>query len=854
MIGYRNAVYDSRAKVIEVYTWDEGGKRCIYSHPYTPYLYIDSANGKDRSIFGTPVKKKNFNNNFDRKEFVASNTGRKIYENVPPVQQMLLDLYWKNNEDEDFNKFPLKIYFIDIEAVSNTKYSHPDDPKETINVITVYDSLTKIFHVWGMQPYSPKDSDVKFYHCPTEEKLLDRFIKFMQIDPPDILSGWYSEFYDIPYLLNRINVVLGDNVSNEVSPTKRHYIRQVKNEKNPEKLDNIHCLEGISCIDYYKLYKKFSAGERESYKLNYIGEYELGEYKVDYGDISLYQFMVENWEKFVDYNIQDVRLLVKLDDKLKYFNQLRSLAYLGCTTFEPAMKTIAVVIGASVISARNSNKRLYTTVRDDPKANPGGFVTQPKIGHHETIVSFDANSLYPSLMITLNMSPETKLGYYSTKDGMVNIKLMNGNEYVKPADEFLNICKSQKWALSKSGVIFSQRKVGVYPELVDKMYKKRVKIKGEMKKLEVAQMELEGIGKPTSDIELKLSQLDTQQQSIKIFINSVYGAFGSKYSLIGDDDIASSITLTGQSVIKKSRDIFSDFFKLKTGNDDFDTMDRYLIGGDTDSLYISMAGMNVNFFDGKKVTKEGYKIVEEFQKYLNSKVDEWAKNTLLSTDNRLEFKREVIADVGVFTQKKRYVVHILDKEGIPCDKWKYVGVEIVQASISKFVKNYIKDIVHKIIMTKDVKMIDKLFNQSKIDFENASIFDIAITKGISNLEKYADKCDGLNTCKAMPINAKAAYYHNYLLNEFGVSNKYEPIHSGDKLKICYVKSPNPYNIKVIGFKNKFPKEFLEVFEIDYELMFNKIVYPIVQRFYSTMDWDFSDPNEQQKTSLENIFG
>ncbi len=854
MIGYRNAVFNPLNRTVDVYTWDDDGKRCVYSHPYTPYLYVDSSNSKEFSIFGTPVKKKTFNTSYERKEYIASNEGRKFYENVTPVQQLLLDVYWEHNEDEDFDKFPLKIYFIDIEAVSENKFSEPSDPKDPINVITVYDSLSKQFHVWGLKRYTPKEDDVEYYYCSSEEVLLNKFIDFMKKDPPDILSGWYSDNYDIPYIINRINSMLGDNVANELSPTNRHYILQVKNEKNPSKLDDIHYLEGISCIDYYKVYKKFSGGERESYKLNSIGEYELGETKVDYGDISLYQFMNENWDKFVDYNIQDVRLLVKLDEKLKYFNQIRSLAYLGCTTFEPALRTIAVVLGASIISARKKKLKLYTTVRTNPKNNPGGFVNEPKIGHHDGIVSFDANSLYPNLMITLNMSPETKIGkYINTKDGFVEIKLMNGKSYRKPNTEFLSICKEQKWALSRSGIIFTQRKKGVYPDLVDKMYKRRVKIRNEMSKLERTVAALKKQLKDTSDLELKISQLNTQQQAIKIFINSVYGAFGSKYSLIGDDDIASSITLTGQAVIKKSRDIFSDFFTHKTNINDPDIIDKHLVAGDTDSLYVSMANMGVKMFENNKVTEDGYKLVDEFQNFLNDNVKKWSEEILLSVDNRLEFKREVIADVGVFTQKKRYVVHILDKEGIPCDKWKYVGVEIVQASISNFIKKHIKDIVHNTILHKDMKMIDDMFNKTKEAFENANIIDISITKGISDLDKYAQRCDGITTCKGMPINAKAAYYYNYFLEEFKIQNIYEPIKSGDKIKIVYIKKPNFYDISVLGYKGKFPKEFLNHFEVDYEKMFSKIIQPIVERFYSTMDWKFSDPNEQFKNNLEDFF-
>ena len=324
----------------------------------------------------------------------------------------------------------------------------------------------------------------------------------MKSDPPDILSGWNSDRYDVPYIINRLEKILGAEETNAISPYNRRYTKLFNGKFGKKEI--VHRVDGISCVDYMDIYKKFCPVNRESYKLDYIGQVELEEFKVDYGDKSLYEFMSSDWETFVDYNIQDVRLLVNLERKLQYIELLRMLSYTGCTTFESALGTVSVVTGAAGIEARKRNQRLYTAVVDDDqqKEFKGGFVFHPVAGHHTSIVSFDANSLYPNTMITLNTSPETKVGkIIAIENNKISIRTVDGVIVEMTVSEFNKYIQKQKISISRAKVLFSQKKKGILSELVDQYYKKRVKTRKEMS---VLQREL-------YEIEEKLKQYEKDQ-------------------------------------------------------------------------------------------------------------------------------------------------------------------------------------------------------------------------------------------------------------------------------------------------------------------------------------------------------
>lgn len=852
---YRNAVYLPKNECVRVYTWDANGRRTFYDATYRPYLYIESNNGSDlKSIFNTNLKKISFKTQYDRNEYIKRGATR-IFENTPPIQQHLIDSYWEKNEDKDFSKNPLKLYLLDIETYSPDEFPIPDQAKHTINIITVYDSLQQHYYTWGLKPYVKKEKNVTYVKCDSESELLKKFIKFIEMDHPDILSGWNCEFFDIPYIINRIKNILGDEEVLKLSPVLKLYPRSIKGKFGQDQV-RWH-IEGISVIDYLDIYKRFCMVQRESYKLDNIAQIELNESKVDYGDTNLSSLADDNWETFVDYNIQDVKILVKLEDKLRYLELLRMLAYTGLTTFEAAMGSLSVITGATAIRARYRQQRIPTFIRNDTNKakNPGAYVSEPQQGFQEHIVSFDANSLYPNTMISLNLSPETKMGKIENIDkdtGNVLFRDVNGTSFTLSREKFAQLIKKEQLSISRSKVLFSQKKKGIIPEIVDRYYSQRVEIKHELKKLKKVLATLDKKSQEYIDTQAEVNRLNIKQHTIKIFINTIYGYFGNKHAPIGDDDLASSITLTGQSVIKQCNELVRNFIKEKINITELPV--DPVIYNDTDSVYVTLknlvTNLNVPVLDkNKHVTKEYHKLVDELEAYLNKHITKWGTDSLNSTDCRFVFKREAIADVGIFLQKKRYILHLLDEEGIPCDKFKYTGVEVVRTTMPRAIKPHVKKIITTMLMSKNQTETNKVLNETYDIFKNLPLEDISFVSGIKNYEKYAAQCDNFRVVKGMPNHVKAAYYHNFLLKKLNIDKKYESINSGDKIRFFYVRKPNPYGLTSIAFKYYYPKEFTNVFEPDYELMFNKIVFSAIERLYDAVQWKAIEPGQQVQCDL-----
>ena len=351
-MSYRNAIYNNREKKVTLFTWDEDGNRVMVDTSFEPYFYVEDPRGDKTSIYGTKVKKRAFADSYSRGNFIRDSGVKRIFENVPTVQQCLLDLYWQENEKPEFSQHPIKLCFLDIETFSVDTFPDVDDPTHTINVITCYDNFSKKFHTYGLKPYTGEGKDNVIYtHCDNERELLIKFIEYLEQDYPDILTGWNSEGFDIPYIINRMERILGKDYVKRLSPVNNVYFRVMRGQFAQER--KRYYIDGISCLDFLDVYRRFCLKLRESYKLDAIGEIELGENKIDYGGMSLAELSENDWNKFVDYNIQDVNLLVRLEEKLQYFQLLRMLAYVGVTTFEGAMGTIQGINGALCIRARN---------------------------------------------------------------------------------------------------------------------------------------------------------------------------------------------------------------------------------------------------------------------------------------------------------------------------------------------------------------------------------------------------------------------------------------------------------------------------------------------------------------------
>ena len=866
---YRNVAYKQQngESVVFHFTWDENGKRIVTEHTVRPYYYREttSARSTHTSIYNTKLEKVSFDTQYDRNTSIRSKGGEdrgviRVYENLRVEHQFLVDYYWKNWDNINPVEMPLKTWFLDIEVYSPDEFPEASKAAHPVNVITIYDTLKEKYFSWGYKEYTPKSSEHEYFCCTDERDMFKKFLDFEALDYPDIISGWNSEFFDIPYLINRLSLLFDEDEPKRLSPMGRLRAREIRSAFG--KLQTKWGIDGISCVDYIELYKTFTQQPRESYKLNAIAQIELGEAKIDYGESNLASLAEKNWELFVDYNVQDVRLLVKLDQAKMYVKLLRTLAFVGLTPLENALGTISTVTGAAIIEARKNNVIIPTFVRtDDHKAEKyeGAYVSEPQKGFQDYVVSFDANSLYPAVMISLNLSPETKFGSIISKNkDYVVVRDVNNSEFKLTPSKFLAFCQKEGIAITKADKLFLQNKKGIFPTITERFWRVRQDYKKQWDVARATQSKLDKNSEEYKGLNAEVERLWIQQLTYKILINRIYGYFGNKSSPMGDPDIARSITLTGQGVIKKSNEVLRKYIKDKTGMTDqeIEKVDP-VIYNDTDSVYITIKEIikrnKVTFLKGKEVSPEVYTIVNDIESVLNKEIVDWAKNCLNSKEPWFKFKRESICDTGLFLQKKRYVLHKLDDEGLKCNKFKYTGVEVVRSTMPNPIKPLVKKLIETLILTKNYSETNKLFNETYTVFKELPIESYAQVMGVSNYDHYAFKCQGFKTVKGMPHHVKSAYFYNLLLDKLNLKHKYEPIVSGDKIRFIRVEEPNKFGVKSIAYKYTFPEEFKEFLKPDVDMMFEKIVSNVIERFYEAVNFKFAPPGQQLKANLFELF-
>jgi DNA polymerase elongation subunit (family B) len=600
-----------------------------------------------------------------------------------------------------------------------------------------------------------------------------------------------------------------------------------------------------------ELYESLCGGKRESMSLNYISEYELGDSKIAIGSTSLSTLADTDWMKFVDYNIQDVRLLIKLENKLKYLKLVRNLSYRGFIPFEKSMGKVAMITGAVAHEALKQNMIIPTfNIQNIKQEFKGGFVYEPIKGLYENVVTYDANSLYPNTIITLNISSETKIGKIVAKDDeFTTLMLTNGSEKRLKNADFIKIVESEKLAITKSNVLYTQKFKGIFPTLIDRLYTERVKAKNAMldakKKLKKA---------TTPEVIETLEEIandnDTLSNVYKVFLNSVYGAFSNIYFPLFDMDHAESVTLSGQAIVKRGPEIIYEYAKSQGFNG---KLEDILIYQDTDSEFFSFTEImklkGISFLENGEVSKQAYDLIEEYGNILNTGINDWAKSEFKSIDPRYVFKREKICDVALLQAKKFYILHILDKEGVKTNEFEYKGIAIAQATFSKEVKELLKDIVHSAILSKNRKTAIHIFQEGYEKFCKMSTEEIATRKKINNYGKYSDMVnDNGDFGKGTPIQAKSSMNFNNALKNLNIDDKYPVIASGTKIKFFYCKK-NIYNYETIGFIDYYPKELLAVIKPDYRFMFEKNVVPVISRIFQIVGWPVPAVGCEEVTDL-----
>jgi DNA polymerase elongation subunit (family B) len=855
-MAYRNVYYDPRNGAMHLWTWDNNGNRIKLVTSYEPYLYIESEHGTDAtSVFKTALKKLSFKNQKSRKAYVDSTPITRLFYNLDIQQQFLLEMFKDEINKPGFGNQPLKIFYLDIETYATDHFSTPEAATDPINLITVYDSLTKKYYTWGCKNYSTTDEDVNYIKCKDERDLLKSFVRFWKNDTPDIVTGWNIHGYDIPYIMNRLSKIFEDDYRDKLSPVNKLWLQEnAAINKLGRQIDRWH-IAGVSIIDYMDLYESLCGGKRESMSLNYISEYELGESKVAIGSTSLSSLADTDWFKFTDYNIQDVRLLVMLENKLKYLQLVRNLAYRGFIPFQKSTGKVAMITGAVAHQALSQNMIIPTfNIENIKQEFAGGFVYEPTKGLYDDVVTYDANSLYPNTIITLNISTETKIGkIVGRNDDGVTLKLTNNKIVNITNEKFEKIVESEKLCITKADVLYTQRFKGVVPTLIDKLYTERVNAKNRMFEAKI-KLKAATTLEDKQKYEEEMNDNDTLSNVYKVFLNSIYGVFSNIYSPLFDIDHAESVTLSGQAVVKKGPEIIYEHAQLSgfAGK-----MEDILIYQDTDSEFFSfkeiLKAKNIILTKDGEITKEAHDIINEYGKVLNNGINEWAKSEFKSIDPRYVFKREKICDVALLQAKKFYILHILDKEGVKTKEFEYKGIEVAKATFSKEVKELIKNVIESAIIAKNRKVAIHLFQEGYEKFCSMSTIEIATRKKINNYDKYSNMVtDDGDFGKGTPGHAKSCINFNDALKKMNIDDKYPAITGGTKIKFFYCKK-NTYGYETMGFIDEYPPELLAVVKPDYRFMFEKNVVPLLTRIFSVIGWPTPAVGCEEATDLTALF-
>jgi DNA polymerase elongation subunit (family B) len=792
--------------------YDDDGKKISHRIKYKPTLYLKSKKRSTtwESLDGHPVEPLQFSSMSEFRDF------QKTYRDVPEFKIYGNDRHIPAFIQKQFpNEIPydrrsVDIASLDIETSFGDGFPEVDNPVNEILTIAYKSSKDDTYRVWGLKPYDEtktslsKQIKIEYRQFTNESSMLEAFIEFWS-DPdntPDIITGWNTRFFDIPYMISRMAFLLGEEIVRNLSPWRKIERRDIHIKGSSRTTFDI---SGIQHLDYMELFKKFAYtyGEQESYSLNHIASVVLSEKKLDYSEIGTLRDLYDiDYQMFVDYNIKDVELIERMEEKLGLITLVMTMAYLGGVNYQDTLGTTA--IWDSIIFRRLARKKIAILPSESKtsEAFPGGYVKEPQVGMHDWVMSFDLNSLYPSLIVQYNMSPETRL-----------------------------TMKGAEGAIAANGAIFSKAKKGIIPEIVEELYAKRVEVKGEMleakSKLETISKHKRGEYLATSS---QVARLETLQMSIKILLNSLYGAMGNKYFRYFDLPTASGITLTGQAVIKHAENHVNKFLNDFLGGPEKDR----IIAMDTDSLYVGVSDVIDKFKPKKPVAFLDEFASKAIEPMLEKAFDTFAEDTKAYV-NRMVMKREAIADRGIWTAKKRYILNVHNNEGVQyaTPKIKMKGIEAVKSSTPQVCRTAMRE-MFKIIVTGNEEETQKAISIFKTHFKSLPADEVAFPRGISDVRNSYNKSTIYS--KGTAIHVRGALLYNHHLKAQGLEKKYELIQNGDKIKFVYLMVPNTIQENVISFPSHLPAELSLDKYINYDLQFEKTFLNPINIILNAIGW------------------
>lgn len=794
---YTGIWYDRRKNTIHL--WDD--KKGYQEFKYQPYCYVLNPGGPYKTIFGDSVVKRTFNTPWEMKDELVDVWKDITFEaDVRPEMRTLVDLYY----DQEIYSPTINMAFLDIEVdiddpqflASGGGFPTPSEALAPINAITMFTTIDSTYHVWILKQADHPDPTMEWFDDEhtrdiknnielkvfvTEEDLLQDFIWCFREQGIRLYGGWNSENFDVPYIFNRITRVLGPSMVSKLSEID---LIEFDNDKTK---GGTYRIAGSAHLDYMELYKKFTPNEQDSYKLDTIAHLELGVNKVEYsGPLgALYR---KDLRTFLIYNVVDVKLLVKLDRKLQYFDLARMLAYKGNVPYESIVYTTMPIDGAILTFLKKQGLVAPNCPEKQERVGiQGAYVADPTPGLHEYVVDFDFTSLYPSIMRTLNISIETIVKKYPSRQAA----LLEGLE--------------PHQVVAANGMVYDTSRRGVLPSLLDVWFQERVEYKEKMKEAKRKAQEFPE-GSPERIEQEKLADSYHQlQYTTKILLNSVYGACALPSFRFFQRDNAEAVTTTGKLAITYSREKTNEFME-QLGVDD------KVLYCDTDSMFISMAGLlkklKKDFNDMEECSSTILtSIIPAFSKYHKRILDQFAREELnVHGEHFFHLKQELIARRMFFIDvKKRYGMWVINEEGVPADKIEFKGLDIRRSSYPPYFKQCMFDVCKAILQGLSVEEVENIIREYQKNVRTVPLIEIATPTGIKGMKPLGSK--------GLPAHVKSAHFYNEAIKDY--PHVY-PIQPGNKIKWVYLKNHPKY--PTMAFTEDTPQEFIDGLKpyVDYD--------------------------------------
>ena len=796
----------------------DGYKEVRFRDEFRPTLYVKSKKeSKFTTLYGEHVRPIQPGGIRDCKQFCQQYEdvdGFEISGNQAYLYQWISDNF---PGEVDYDPSKIRVFTIDIETAAENGFPDIESADQEILLISVKDSFTGLYHVWGSKPFTNKHADVSYTQCAHEQELLQKYLAWWIENYPDVITGWNVQLFDVPYICNRLARVLGDKQTKFFSPWKLLSSREIyiQGRKNIS-----YDVSGITVLDYLDLYRKFTYTNQESYRLDHIALVELGSKKLDHSEFDTFkEFYTQDWQKFVEYNIHDVRLVDQLEDKMKLMDLAFTLAYDAKVNLEDVFSQVRMWDSIIYNYLRKKNIVIPPKIKNQKSDKyAGAYVKEPKPGRYDWVVNFDLNSLYPHLIMQYNISPET---LRETRHSSASVEgILNGEVQIDGDD-----------CVCANGAQYRKDVRGFLPELMEKIYDERKIYKGNMieakKKYEK---------EPSLTLEKKISKFNNFQMARKIQLNSAYGAIGNEYFRYYKLANAEAITLSGQVSIRWIENKINSYLNKLLSTSDED----YVIASDTDSIYLNLGPLVDKFFSNKSDDK--IRIVDLLDKICKDKLEPFidASYEELATyvaayDQKMIMKRENIADRGIWTAKKRYILNVWDSEGVRYSepKMKIMGLETARSSVPQYFRDRLKK-AFRLIMSSDNDTVIEYIDNCKKETREAVVSDIAFPRGCNGVTKYKHPREIYQ--KGTPIHVRGALLYNHYIKDKKIQHKNAFIQEGEKIKFVYLKTPNPIQENVISFFQDLPSEFNLEKYIDHDKQFNKAFYEPLRSVLECIGW------------------